>query len=61
MKLSGALAAALETPAVRRRIEELGSVPPRPEQMGPEALRDLVRSEVERWAVVVRAAGIGEQ
>lgn len=60
-KLSGALAAALADPAVRRRIEELGSVPPRPEQMGPEALRGLVRSEVERWAVVVRAAGIGEQ
>ena len=59
-KLSGALSAALEAPAVRRRIEELGSVPPRPDQTGPDALRELVRSEVERWAVVVRAAGIGE-
>ena len=59
-KLSGALSAALEDPAVRRRIEELGSVPPRPGQSGPDALRDLVRSEVERWAAVVRAAGIAE-
>jgi tripartite-type tricarboxylate transporter receptor subunit TctC len=59
-KLSGALSAALEDPAVRRRIEELGSVPPRPDQAGPDALRDLVRSEVERWSAVVRAAGIGE-
>lgn len=60
-KLSGALSAALDDPAVRRRIEELGSVPPRPEGMGPEPLRELVRSEVDRWAEVVRAAGIGEQ
>ena len=45
---------------MRRRIEELGSVPPRPGQAGPDALRDLVRSEVERWAAVVRAAGIAE-
>jgi tripartite-type tricarboxylate transporter receptor subunit TctC len=59
-KLSGALSTALEDPAVRRRIEELGSVPPRPGQAGPDALRDLVRSEVERWAAVVRAAGIAE-
>jgi tripartite-type tricarboxylate transporter receptor subunit TctC len=60
-RLSGALSAALEDPAVRRRIEELGSVLPRPEQAGPEPLRELVRSEVQRWAEVVRAAGIGEQ
>ncbi len=59
-KLSGALSTALEDPAVRRRIEELGSVPPRPGQAGPDALCDLVRSEVERWAAVVRAAGIAE-
>ncbi|MBW8268744.1 Bug family tripartite tricarboxylate transporter substrate binding protein [Caldovatus aquaticus] len=60
-RLSGALAAALNDPTVRQRIEQLGSVPPRPEQMGPEALRALVASEVERWAVVIRAAGISEQ
>ena len=59
-RLSGALAAALDDPVVRRRIEELGSVPPTPDRMGPEPLRALVRSEVERWAVVVRAAGIAE-
>jgi tripartite-type tricarboxylate transporter receptor subunit TctC len=60
-RLSGALSAALNDATVRRRIEELGSLPPRAEQMGPEALRALVRSEVERWATVIRAAGVGEQ
>jgi tripartite-type tricarboxylate transporter receptor subunit TctC len=60
-KLSGALEAALKDPAVRKRIEEAGAVPPRADQMGPEALRILVRSEVERWSTVVKAAGIEPQ
>jgi tripartite-type tricarboxylate transporter receptor subunit TctC len=60
-KLAGALGAALDDPATRRRIEELGAIPAAPEQRGPEALGALVRSEVARWAEVVRAAGIEAQ
>jgi tripartite-type tricarboxylate transporter receptor subunit TctC len=55
-----ALNAAVADPAVRARIEELGSVPPKPEERGPDHLAKLVRSEVERWAVVVKAAGVSE-
>jgi hypothetical protein len=29
--------------------------------MGPEALSRLVRAEVDRWAIVARAAGIQPQ
>jgi hypothetical protein len=39
----------------------LGSIPAAPEQMGTEALARLVRAEVDRWATVVRAAGIQPQ
>ena len=60
-RLARALAEALADPAIRRRIEELGSIPAPPEQQGPEALTALVRSEVARWAQVVRAAGIEPQ
>ncbi len=60
-KLSGALRAALTDPAVRKRIEETGAVPPAADRMGPEPLRALVRSEVDRWATVVKAAGIEPQ
>jgi tripartite-type tricarboxylate transporter receptor subunit TctC len=60
-RLSGALDAALDDPATRRRIEELGSIPAAPEARGPEALAALVRREVARWAEVVRAAGIEPQ
>ena len=60
-RLAGALNAALDDPAIQRRIQELGSIPAAPAQRGPEALRALVRSEVARWAEVVRAAGIEPQ
>ncbi|MBX9750065.1 MAG: tripartite tricarboxylate transporter substrate binding protein BugD [Roseococcus sp.] len=60
-RLDQALRTALEDPAIIRRIEELGSLPARPDQRGPEALQVLVRGEVERWATVIRAAGIQPQ
>ena len=60
-KLDAALRAALNDPMILRRIEELGSLPARPDQRGPEALRAMVRSEVDRWATVIRAAGIPPQ
>lgn len=60
-RLDQALRAALEEPAILRRIEELGSLPARAEQRGPDALQTLVRAEVERWATVIRAAGIQPQ
>ena len=59
-KLTDALNAALADPAVVARIEELGSVPPKPAERTPEYLARMVRSEVDRWSVVIKAAGISE-
>ncbi len=59
-RLSGALNAALRDPAIRKRIEELGSVPLPEKDMNPEHLTRLVRAEVDRWAVVIKAAGVAE-
>ncbi|MBR0642899.1 hypothetical protein GXW73_08625 [Roseomonas hellenica] len=60
-RLSAALNAALDDAALRRRIEDLGSIPATPEQRGPAALQRLVESEVARWATIIRAAGISEE
>jgi tripartite-type tricarboxylate transporter receptor subunit TctC len=60
-RLDQAMRAAINDPAIQRRIQELGSIPAAPDRQGPEALRTLVRSEVARWAEVVRAAGIPQQ
>lgn len=60
-RLDQALRAAINDPAVRQRIEGLGSIPADAEAQGPDALARLVRSEVDRWATVVRAANIQPQ
>jgi tripartite-type tricarboxylate transporter receptor subunit TctC len=60
-RLDQAMRAAINDPAIQRRIQELGSIPAAPDRQGPEALRAQVRSEVARWAEVVRAAGIPPQ
>ena len=59
-RLSQALQAAVADPAVRARIEELGSVPAKPEMATPEYLGRVLKSDIERWAVVIKAAGISE-
>lgn len=57
-KLNTAVVAALTDPAVRKRLTDLGSVLPAPEQLKPEALGALQRSEIERWWPIIRAANI---
>jgi tripartite-type tricarboxylate transporter receptor subunit TctC len=60
-RLDAALRAAINDPAIQRRIGELGSIPAATAAQGPEALQALVTREVARWAEVVRAAGIAPQ
>ena len=59
--LSAALGAALADETVRRRIEELGSIPAGPGERSPEHLRQVVRADVETWGQVVSDAGIAPQ
>lgn len=59
-KLQGALQAAVSDPNIRKRMEEMGSVPATAETMKPDHLRKLVDSEMNRWAQVIKAAGISE-
>jgi hypothetical protein len=43
---------------VRQRIADLGmQIVPRAQQ-SPQALADFQRSELEKWAPIIRAAGI---
>jgi tripartite-type tricarboxylate transporter receptor subunit TctC len=60
-RLDAALRAAINDPAVQRRVTELGSIPAAAAAQGPAALQALVTREVARWAEVVRAAGIEPQ
>jgi tripartite-type tricarboxylate transporter receptor subunit TctC len=57
-RLAAATDEALNTPAVRKRIEELGLDVPPPEQRGPDYLTGLVKHELEKWGPPIKAAGI---
>jgi tripartite-type tricarboxylate transporter receptor subunit TctC len=53
-KLNAAIVKALDDENVRKRLLELGSVIPKPEERSPEALRNLVRSEIAKWTPVLK-------
>ena len=57
-KLADALDKALDDPAVRKRLLDLGSDIPDKKGRGPAALSMLVKSEIERWAPVLKGTTI---
>jgi tripartite-type tricarboxylate transporter receptor subunit TctC len=57
-KLHDAAVAAMETPAVRARLGELGAAVVAPERRSPEYLKRFVASEIEKWAAPIRAANV---
>ena len=54
-RLAGQIRASLSTPALKKHLEAEGA---QPVDIGPEAFRKLIASEIERWAKVIRAANI---
>ena len=59
-KLNKALSDALDTPAIRDRLEELGADVVPAEHRSPEYLAKLIPAEIGRWAKPIRAAGISQ-
>lgn len=57
-KLSAAAITALDEPATRRRLEDIGAVVPPRERRGSAALQDFVAAEVAKWTPVIKAAGV---
>ncbi len=55
-KLSETLVQALDDEATRKRLLELGSVIPDKAGRAPQALADLVKSEIARWTPILKAA-----
>jgi tripartite-type tricarboxylate transporter receptor subunit TctC len=56
-RLNQALAAALDTPAVRDRLQQLGNSVPPAEQRSAEYLAQFIRSEISKWAAPIKASG----
>ena len=51
---------AMDTPAVRERLQGLGAILATPERRGPAYLAQLVKSEIEKWAGPIRASGVSQ-
>jgi len=56
--LNAAAGKMLERPEVRERLHQIGIAVPPPEHRSPEYLATFVRSEIETWAVPIRASGV---
>jgi len=59
--LNDTLVKALDDDATRKRLLELGSVVPDQAGRSPQALADLVKSEVARWNPILHATGAASQ
>ena len=58
-KLHDATVAAMNTPSVQQRLQELGATVVAPERRSPEYLQKFVESEITRWARrVIKASGV---
>ncbi|BAT59348.1 tripartite tricarboxylate transporter family receptor [Variibacter gotjawalensis] len=56
-KLNAAIVAALGDEGVRKRMLDLGLDIPSGSHTTPEALGELVRSEIDKWTPIIKAAG----
>jgi tripartite-type tricarboxylate transporter receptor subunit TctC len=57
-KLQRATVMAMDTPLVKERLKEVGVAVVPPERRSPEYLQKFVVSEIEKWAAVIKTAGI---
>ena len=57
-RLVAALQSAVQNPVLRGRLADLGAEPVPPAKATPESLRALLRSEVDKWAPIIRKAGV---
>ncbi len=57
-KLSNALKVALKDPGVVSKFAELGTEPVADNRATPEALRSHLKAEIDKWAPIIKKAGV---
>jgi tripartite-type tricarboxylate transporter receptor subunit TctC len=56
-KLVAALQEALKDPLVKTRFNDLGTEPIDVKRANPETLRSFLKSEIDKWGPLIKAAG----
>ncbi len=56
--LSKALQSALADPGLKKRFDDLGTIPASRENATPTALRNHLRSEIDKWSPIIKKSGI---
>ena len=56
-KLVSSMQAALKDPAVTQKFTELGAVTAAPERQTPQALQAYLKSEIDKWAPIIKKNG----
>ena len=57
-RLNAAAVEAMKSPMVSGKLAGLGAKIATPSEMTPQYLADLVKSEIEKWAVPIKASGV---
>jgi tripartite-type tricarboxylate transporter receptor subunit TctC len=57
-KLVAALQAAVQDPALKKRLAELGAEPVPVSKANPEALRTQLKTEIDQWGPIIKKAGV---
>jgi len=60
-KLSSALSQALDDDNTRKQLLALGADLPAPAERTPQALSELVKSEIAKWSIIVSSRSVGQQ
>jgi tripartite-type tricarboxylate transporter receptor subunit TctC len=60
-KINAAVQKAMQDPVTIKRLADIGADLPAPDQRSPQALGQLVNSEVAKWVPLIKAAGVAAQ
>jgi tripartite-type tricarboxylate transporter receptor subunit TctC len=60
-RLNGAVIEAVNDPALRSSLAELGEATFPPDQLTPQALAAFNRAEIAKWSPIIKAAGVRSQ
>jgi tripartite-type tricarboxylate transporter receptor subunit TctC len=57
-RLAQATSAAMDTPALQEKVQPLAAALVKPERRSPEYLQKFVLSEIDKWGLAIREAGV---